>query len=245
MQVSIVIPSYNDAPRLEQALASVQAQSFTDWEAIIVDDGSQDQRAIIAAVTGFDDARMRLYLSTYNRGPARGRNIGVRLARGRYIAFLDGDDLWEQDKLAMQLAFTQVGSYALTCTSYRNLDEETGATSVRRPSARITYDDLLGHNCIGCSTVMLDRSVLGRSYFPDIRMRQDFAHWLQILRAGYHVAGMADVLTVRRVYQGSLSAQKARAAWYTWRMYRDVIGLSLPNAARHFVRYAWQGARRS
>lgn len=245
MQVSVIIPSYNDAPRLAQALASVQAQTLTDWEVIVIDDASRDQAAIQAVVAACDDPRIRLCLSTRNRGAGRSRNLGIRLAQARYIAFLDCDDLWEPDKLSAQLAFMRTGAFDLTCTAYRNLDEAAGHTSVRRPPPRIVYDDLLGHNVIGCSTVMLDRSALGRSYFPDIRMRQDFAHWLLILRAGHIGAGMTDVLTIRRTYRGSLSAHKPRAAWYTWRMYRDVIGLDLLPAARHFARYAWRGLRSS
>lgn len=241
MQVSVVIPSYNDAPRLAQALASVQAQTFTDWEAIIIDDGSRDQHAIAQVVADCEDRRIRLCLSARNRGAARSRNIGVRLARGGYIAFLDCDDLWEPGKLAAQLAFMVRGRHVLCCTAYRNLDEDSGQTSLRTPPPLITYDALLGHNSIGCSTVMLDRKALGRSYFPDIRMRQDFAHWLLILRAGHKAAGMPDVLTIRRTYQGSLSANKRRAAWYTWRMYRDVIELDPLTAARHFARYAIRG----
>lgn len=237
MQVSVVIPCYNDARRLAQALASVQAQTCTDWEAIVIDDGSRDPAAVAQVVNDCADPRIRLCLSARNRGAARSRNIGVRLARGRYIAFLDCDDLWDQDKLETQLAFMQAGDHVFSCTAYRNLDEDSGRTSVRTPPDLITYEALLGHNSIGCSTVMLDRKALGRTYFPNIRMRQDFAHWLMVLHAGNVVAGMPEVLTIRRIYQGSLSANKLRAVWYTWRMYRDVIGLPLLSSFVAFGRY--------
>lgn len=239
MSVSVVIPSYNDAPRLAQALASVRAQSFDDWEAIVVDDGSnpQTQSAIRALASELDDPRIRFVLSRRNRGPARNRNIGIRLARHRFVAFLDCDDLWQPEKLSQQLKAMVGSGAALSCTAYRNLDEESGAQSLRCPPAEIRYEDLLGHNSIGCSTVIMDRDLLGRSYFPDIRMRQDFAHWLRILRAGQRAIGLPEALTTRRIYAGSLSAGKPRAAWYTWRMYRDVMGFGPLTAARYFWRY--------
>lgn len=243
MTVSVIIPSYNDPRRLADALASVQAQTLQDWEAVVIDDGSQDQNAIVAAVRACNDPRIQLGLSKRNRGAGRSRNIGIRLARNRFLAFLDCDDLWKPDKLSLQIAHLRTTGAALSCTAYSNLHEKTGESHIRRPPAEISYDDLLGHNVIGCSTVMLDRDKLGRSYFPDIRMRQDFAHWLQVLRSGHKVMGLDEVLTIRRVYPGSLSGNKARAVWNTWRMYRDVMGLGPGQALAPFTRYLWYGFR--
>lgn len=237
MSVSVIIPNYNNARRLGEAIASVEAQTVSDWDMIVIDDGSRDAQAVEKVVKGFADPRIRLCMSRRNRGPARSRNIGIHLARGDYVAFLDCDDLWAPDKLARQLDVMRETGAAMSCTAYRNLDEQRGKTSVRRPLARVTFDALVGNNCIGCSTVMMNRAVLGRSYFPNIRLRQDFAHWLTILRSGHVVIGLPEVLTTRRIYKGSLSANKLRAVWYTWRMYRETMGFSRSQSLRHFTAY--------
>lgn len=241
MRVTVIIPNYNNARRLGEAIASVRAQTLTTWDIIVIDDGSRDAQAVEQVVAAFCDPRIRLYIARRNRGAARSRNIGIRLARGDFIAFLDCDDLWAPEKLEQQLDVMRKTGAAMSCTSYRNVDEETGKAFERSPMALVTYDGLLGDNCIGCSTVMVKRSVLGRSYFPNIRMRQDFAHWLKILQAGHEVIGLQEILTTRRTYKGSLSANKLRAVSYTWRMYREIMGFSRPQALRHFTSYLRRG----
>lgn len=242
----MVIPTYNDPRRVLQAIDSVRAQTVSHWEAMVIDDGSnpEAQQEIAAAITARADPRIKLFLSRKNRGPARARNLCIRLARARFIAFLDADDLWLPDKLAQQLAVMSQSAAAMSCTAYRNLDERTGASSLRVPPATITYAQLIRHNTIGCSTVVLDTAQLGKTYFPDIRMRQDFAHWLRLLRRPLEVVGLAAPLTTRRTYAGSLSANKLRAAYFTWRMYRDVEGLARLPTLQHFLHYMGAGVLR-
>lgn len=242
--VTVVIPTYRDSVRILDALQSVIAQTRGDWEAVVVDDGSPEdvQAQIATGVAGLGEGRIRLVMSRKNRGPARARNLGMRLARGRFVAFLDADDLWHPDKLAVQLA--AMPGAALSCTTYENADEETGARSERVPPARLTYEGTLRANAIGCSTVILDRAVLGRSYFPDIRMRQDFAHWLKILRAGHVVIGLPEALTTRRIHPGGLSANKLRAVRYTWLMLRRIEGLSALHAGYIMVYQVFGGLLR-
>jgi teichuronic acid biosynthesis glycosyltransferase TuaG len=241
MHVTVIIPSYNNARRLGEAIASVRAQTVSAWDMVVIDDGSRDAQAAEQVVAAHSDPRIRICLSRRNRGAARARNIGIRLAQGDFIAFLDCDDLWAPDKLERQLDVMRKTGAAMSCTAYRNVDEETGKVSVRSPMAWVTYDGLLGNNCIGCSTVMVNRAALGRSYFPNIRMRQDFAHWLKVLQSGHAIIGLPEVLTTRRTYKGSLSANKLRAVWYTWRMYREIMGFSRPQALRYFTSYLRRG----
>lgn len=241
--ISIIMPSYNAPQITAEAVISVRTQDHTKWELIIIDDGSTPDNQVIlnALISAFEDTRIRLVLSKKNRGPARARNLGVRLAQGRYVAFLDADDLWLPTKLSVQLSALQQTGVALSCTAYENISVTTNQSSYRTPPEKITYDQLLLKNTIGCSTVMFDRARLGRSYFPDIKMRQDFAHWLKILRQGGYALGLRVPLTQRRQFVGSLSANKVRAAWYTWRMYRDIEGFDLWQAARCFSAYTWTG----
>lgn len=245
--ISVVVPTWRDQVHVIEAIASIRAQTRTDWEAIVIDDGSDRgvQAALTAHVAGLNDPRIRLVLSARNRGPARNRNLGIRLARGRYLAFLDGDDLWLPEKLTVQLAALQDSAALLCCTAYENFDAQSGATTVRVPPARITHAGLLPGNTIGCSTVLIDRTRVPRPRFPDIPMRQDFALWLKILRDGGFALGLDRALTRRRIHGASLSANKWRAARYTWRMYRDVEGLGPLAAARVFARYALAGVGRA
>ncbi len=242
-RVSVVIPTYQDPDRALEAVASVLAQDLADWEVILVDDGSvkRDQVRVAEGLAQLGDARLRYVPSQRNRGPARARNLGIRLAHGRYLAFLDADDLWHPTKLSHQLSAMQNARAAISCTAYENVTIATGERRMRIPPAQISYAQLLRQNSMGCSTVMLDRQIIGRSYFPDIRMRQDFAHWLRILRSGHQALGLPDALTERRLFAHSLSSNKIRAAWYTWRMYRDIEKFGVWRAGRCFGAYALGG----
>ncbi|MEL6682520.1 MAG: glycosyltransferase family 2 protein [Pseudomonadota bacterium] len=239
-QVSVVIPTYCDPQHTLEAIASVRAQDMADWEAIIVDDGSDaaSRSNLSAKISALCDPRLRYVPSSRNRGPARARNLGIRLARGRFLAFLDADDLWHPEKLRLQRSAMQEVGLGLSCTAYENVDLQTGHRTVRVPPSRITYNRLLYRNTIGCSTVMIDRMRIPRSYFPEIDMRQDFAHWLAILKHGEMALGLTTPLTQRRQFPTSLSANKHQAARYTWRMYRDIEGFGYLRAGWYFMGYA-------
>jgi teichuronic acid biosynthesis glycosyltransferase TuaG len=241
--ISVVIPTYRDGERLLQAIDSVVAQEFQDWEAIILDDGSphDSQEMVAGAVAALRDDRLRYVRGGRNRGVARARNLGIRLSRGQFIAFLDADDLWLPKKLGLQLAEMQRHGRQLSCTGYKNTAQDRTHVSVRTPPAQIGYADLLNQNTIGCSTVMMNAARFGKSYFPDIPMRQDFAHWLKVLRNGDVALGLPEILTERRVFDGSLSSNKLRAARHTWQVYRDIEGLSLWKSVGHFTTYAFNG----
>lgn len=245
-KISVVVPTYNQVDILCEAVASIRAQTFEDWQMVVVDDGSAVaiQNDLRRRIADLSDPRITVVCSTKNRGPARTRNLGIRLSQARYLAFIDADDLWEPDKLARQYQDMHHRKLALSCTGYKNLNVKTGAYKLVEPSQALAYASLLKHNTIGCSTVMLDRAQLGTSYFPDIPMRQDFAHWLNLLKRDIKAEGLRDPLTVRRLYSNSLSANKARAAYYTWKMYRDVEELSFFKTAWVFAHYAASGVLR-
>lgn len=238
--VSVIIPTYKDPVRVIEAIESVRAQGIDDLEIIVVDDGSgtEVQTQIAQNFAALEDKRIRPVLSGKNRGPGRSRNIGIRLARGRYLAFLDSDDLWRADKLTKQLAAMISSDAVLSCTGYENLVEATGQVSSRIPPAEIRYKTMMNGNPIGCSTVILDRKKVGRSYFPDIAMCEDYAHWLALLRQGHSAIGLAEPLTTRRIVSNSLSANKLRSARHTWRVFRDEEKMSLIKSLRCFIGYS-------
>lgn len=243
-KVSVIMPVYNGAGFVAEALASVQAQSLADWEVIAVDDGSSDGSAEILAGLAAKEPRLRLLSCDGNLGPAQARNLGLDAARGRFVAFLDADDLWHREKLERQLVWMQAHATPFSFTAYQRCSLETGQIEGVGVPDTVSYRQLLATNVIGCSTVMLDRASLGEMRMPDLRLRQDYAFWLDILRKHGPAQGIPFALTTYRQHKGQASGDKRQAGRATWAMYRDHLGLPLPSAVRAFTNYALRGTLR-
>ncbi len=221
--VSIIMPVYNSEMTLEQAVASVLAQSFEAWELLLIDDGSQDGSAEICSRLAKLDERVRFLRQSGNTGAAAARNAGLAAARGRFIAFLDADDCWLEDKLQLQLTFMQETD---TVFSYSGFWRACGTArhQVHVPE-RVTRRELLRGNVIGCLTVIFDKDHFGGLQMPLLRMRQDFAFWLLLLEKCDEARGLDKPLAVYRVHPHSLTAGRGRAMRATWNMYRTHLGL--------------------
>ena len=243
-KVSVIMPVYNGARFVAEAVASVQAQSLADWELIAVDDGSSDGSAEILAGLAAGEPRLRLMSCGGNRGAAHARNLGLDAARGQFVAFLDADDLWHREKLERQLIWMQAHAAAFSFTAYQRCTLESGQTEGVGVPDTVSYRQLLVTNVIGCSTVMLDRQTLGEMRMPDLRLRQDYALWLEILRKHGPARGIPFTLTTYRQHKGQASGDKRRAARATWAMYRGHLGLPLPAAIWAFANYALRGTLR-
>lgn len=242
--VSIITPAYNSSKFIQETIDSIQSQTFSDWEHIIVDDCSQDETVEI--VQKQKDSRIRLITLPQNAGAAVARNTGLRIAQGRYIAFLDSDDLWVPHKLETQLNFMRKKDVAFSFSKYRVVREDgldTGMVVDVPPT--IDYKSLLKNTVIGCLTVMLDTHKLGSLQMPNIRSRQDTALWLSILKDGYMAHGIQEELSLYRKVEGSLSSNKLKAAKQTWKLYRDIERLNLPYSLWCFVHYAFNGLRKN
>ena len=220
----MVVPAFRAAQTLPQAVASVQAQTRGDWEMIIVEDASGDDTATVAAALAAADPRIRLLVQPVNGGPAPARNRAIAAARGRFIAFLDADDLWLPEKLARQIAFMQQTGTALSYTGYWREAPDGTRRAVRVPP-EVSHARLLRGNVIGCLTAVYDSAQLGRMMMPDIRMNQDYALWLQILRRVPLAQGLPDNLAVYRRHAGSLSWAYLPRLRGTWQMFRRIEGL--------------------
>lgn len=242
--VSVVMPVHNAAAFLEETILSIQSQSLTDWELLAVDDGSEDASAAILARFAIKDPRIKLLSTGGNLGAARARNMAMDAARGRWLAFLDADDLWHPEKLACQSAFMARRRAVLSFTAYLRHDVKTDAREGVGVPAQVGHQALLKTNVIGCSTVMLDRSALGGLRMPNLRMRQDYAFWLEIIKAKGEAHGLPIALTTYRVHGNQVSADKRRAAKATWDMYRSHLGLSFPSGCYVFLHYAFRGVVR-
>lgn len=243
--VSIITPAFNASRTIEQTIQSAQAQTFHDWEMIVVDDCSTDGTCSIVEGYAVSDRRIRLVQQTTNGGPARARNAALKVAAGRFVAFLDSDDCWLPDKLERQLRFMTDNDIALSYTLYRRFKDcpEAAGPLVTLPSV-FTYNDLLKKTGIACLTVVVDRNRTGPVEFSAIR-HEDYALWLRLLKRGFVAHGVMEDLARYRVSRESVSGNKLKSATWVWKIYRDAERLSLPYAAWCFVNYAWNAFKRN
>lgn len=229
MLVSVVMPTYNCGRFIEESVKSVLAQTVTDWELLIVDDCSTDDTHPVLKPYLEKYPNIHYHRMEKNSGPAAARTEAMRRASGKYVAFLDSDDLWTPDKLEKQIAFMEKTGTKFSCTAYRQMDESGRALElVRIPPERTNYDDMLRlSNPIGNSTVMYDQESLGKYQVPHIKKRNDFALWLRILRDTPVCAGMDEELAIYRVRENSVSSNKLSLIKYHWQLYREIEGLPL------------------
>jgi glycosyltransferase involved in cell wall biosynthesis len=233
--VSVVTPAWNAAATLAAAVASVQAQGVADWEMLVVDDGSTDGSAALAAALARGDARIRALALPGHAGVAAARNAGIRAARGRFLAFLDADDLWHPGKLAAQLGHMAREGAPFVFSAYRRVDAAGRPLGTVRVPARVTHGELLKGNVIGCSTAVYDSAHFGKVEMPPLPRRQDFGLWLALLARGGAAHGLPEALVDYRVRPGSLSADKLAAVGATWTLYREVAGLGRARAGYYLA----------
>lgn len=241
--VSIVTPLFDGAAFLGDQIASVQAQQMGNYEHLIVDNMSGDDGPEIARRAARDDPRIRILAQENLPCPAATRNVAIAVARGRYIAFLDCDDMWHPRKLATQVAAMQRSGAAFSWTGYEVIDAAGRPLRRQRVPARAGFAELLDRRLvIGCLTAVYDRAQLGRLPMPVGVMPEDFCLWADILRtcAARHlpVIGLPEALASYRVHAGGASADKRRAAGAYWSACRGHLGLSRPRSAWHFSQYA-------
>jgi hypothetical protein len=228
--VSVVTPVWNAAATLAETVASVRAQSLGDWELLLVDDASTDGSLGLARTLAAEDPRIRVLARERNGGAGAARNDAIRAARGRLVAFLDADDRWYPEKLARQTAFMAAFGHAFVFAGYRRVAADGAPLGVVRPPSRVSRDELLRGNVIGCLTAVYDTGVLGRVEMPDIRRRQDYGLWLRLLRQVAYAHALPETLADYRVSPASLSGGKLGAARATWALYREVEGLGRARA---------------
>ena len=221
--VTVVTPIYNSEDLVADAVLSVMAQTFDDWEMIIVDDASSDQSAARVATFLEMDDRLQLIRSAKNEGSSAARNTAIRHARGRFIAFLDADDFWAPQKLERQLAFMQSNGCYFSYTYYEKVNEvgEPIGEQVMPPN-QVSYSDMLKSNHIGCLTAMYDTGRFGKRSMPAIRKRQDYGLWLELLRTEHYARCLPEVLAYYRVHSGSISYNKTEIIKYNYKLFREV-----------------------
>ena len=246
--ISIVTPVYNAAAFIRQTMEMVRAQEYTDWELILVDDCSKDNscEVIEEYIKEKPDARIRLIKKEKNEGAALTRNRGIKEARGRYIAFLDADDVWLPHKLQTQMEFMNKTECGFVFAAYEFGDEEAvGTGKVVHVPESLTYKKALSRTVIFTTSVLLDTKKIPKEliYMPNVPS-EDSATWWQILRAGYVAKGIDEVLAIYRRPAKSLSSNKLKAIQRIWYLYREVEKLSLFASVVAFAGWAYRATVR-
>lgn len=226
--ISIIVPVYNAARFLPETIECVQKQSYTDWELILVDDCSQDDSPEIAANYAKQDKRVISVRQDVNSGAAKSRNLGISKAQGRYLCFLDADDIWETDKLKEEINFMRNHHAAFVFTGYEFADEAgVPLGKVVHVPLEISYEQALKNTTIFTSTVMIDRTRIPDEdiYMPEIAS-EDTATWWRILRKHGKGLGLDKNLVKYRRTEGTLSSNKLVAIRRIWGLYRRQEKLS-------------------
>lgn len=232
--VSIITPTYNCGKFIAETMETVLAQTYSNWEMIIVDDVSADNTEKIVRQYMEKDSRIKYKKLDENSGAAVARTTAMKMAEGQYMAFLDSDDLWTSNKLEKQLAFMKEHDYTFTCTAYEQIDENSQSLErVIKTIEKTDYNRLLLDCPVGNSTVMYDVSKMGKFEVPNIRKRNDDALWLQMLKKEKYIWGMPDVLMKYRIRTNSISSNKLKVIKYHWILYRDIEHLSVLRSLFH------------
>lgn len=239
--VSIIMPNYNSAPYIVATVKSVLAQTYPNWELLFVDDCSSDNS--VELVRSFQDDRIKILLMNENGGAALARNKAIEEARGRWIAFLDSDDLWMPEKLEKQLTYMQDSGISFSYTDYEVIDENDTPLSTFKPHLDVCrYTDILKHNHIGCLTAIYDSDKLGKVYMPtDAIKREDVACWLRILKGGETAHCLHECLAKYKIHANSVSSNKLQMMKYQWQVYHKIERINVFKSLYYLTCWAING----
>lgn len=245
-KVSIITPCYNGAQYIAETIESVQAQTYRDWEMIIIDDGSSDDsERIVKAFTKTDD-RIRL-ISQENLGSAAARNNGIRNSTGQYIALLDADDLWEPNFLEEQIKFIKDKAAVCVCCSYCCIDSESKPVlHTVKVMPTITVKEMMIMNQIGCLTGLYDSKKYGKIFLREElkSIRDDYAYWLDIVKLEGVAYGNPHVLAKYRVLSNSTTGNKKKLIVKQYKFYREYLNLNPIKSTLNLIRWGVRGLKK-
>lgn len=239
--VSVIMPVYKARGTLCQAVSSVLKQSFQDFELILVDDNCPVNSC--ESVENFvNDSRIILLKNKRNEGVARARNLAIEASKGRYLSFLDADDIWLPNKLEDQLTILEKG-YGLVYSNYIEFDGSGDKHIVKSPK-EISYKDMLKKNHIGNLTGIYDTQRTGKIYQKPIG-HEDYLMWLQILDKVGNAKSTESIVAKYRLGNHSLSSNKITASKWQWKVYREELSLGLLQSTYYLSNYAILSALKS
>lgn len=238
--VSIIMPSYNTAEYIAESIQSVLEQSYTDWELIVVDDCSTDDADEVIKPY-LTDCRIKYYKNEQNSGAAVSRNHALREAKGKWIAFLDSDDLWMPDKLEKQIRYMEMNGYHFSYTNYSEINAEgqRNGVTVTGPK-RVTKTGMFNYCWLGCLTVMYDAETVGLIQIADIKKNNDYAMWLKVCKKADCYLLNEELALYRRGRQGSISTHciKKLIGWH-YKLHKEADGqnslVALFNTGRNLL----------
>jgi len=243
MLVSIITPSYNAEKLIVDTIESVIAQTYIEWEMIVIDDNSTDKSVQIVKKYMKKDSRIQLIELDIQHGPAKARNKGIELAKGRYISFLDSDDTWVPHKLERQLSFMKEYDLSFTYASYFLMNENGKKIGSFVIPKEITYHSMLKTCSVGCLTAIYDTKKIGKQYMQaeNLRKGEDYVLWLNILKRIKSTKGIIEPLAYYRLQTTSLSSNKLNAVKAQWHVYREFEKLNIFKSIYYLVNYAYYG----
>jgi glycosyltransferase involved in cell wall biosynthesis len=241
--VSVITPVFNGVEFLPDTLRSVQNQTLSDWEQILVDDGSTDGSFELIQEAAAVDSRLSLLRTQGRSGPAKARNRALECARGKYVAFLDADDLWLPKKLERCVAWMKCNNHSFISHDYRHLSGDGKKTGpVIAGPARLDLRNLHTRRGAGCLAVVIDRERLPDFRFPTDHhdLNEDFVAWLRLLRKGHIGCRFPEDLGRYRLSETSRNGNRIASAVACWRIYRNESKLPFGRALNWWTQYAWR-----
>lgn len=237
--VSIITPCYNSAGFIKHTINSVIDQSYKNWELIVIDDQSKDDTCKIVEEFVKQDERIKLIPLEKNGGVSNARNTGMAIAKGKYLAFLDSDDIWLKDKLMRQVVYMEEKSLPMSFCAYNRINEEGEIISklIEVPHS-VNYKQLLSHNVIIFSTSLTLASAIGDLKFKKAG-HEDWIFWLDLFKKCEQGYGINEPLALYRIRNNSVSSNKLKVIGFTWKILRESEKLGLLESIYHFTKYAF------
>lgn len=238
--VSIITPLYNSEKFIAETIESVLAQTYENWEMIIVNDCSKDNGAKIVEEYIKKDKRIKLFNNEKNMGVSFTRNRALDLSQGKYIAFLDSDDLWHKEKLKKQISFMENNNLSLTYTSYTKMNEDGSLRGIINVPKKLNYEELLKNCLIGFLTAVYKKEELEDCKFIKSKA-EDYIFWLNMFKKIDFAYGIQESLAFYRVSKNSRSSNKIDIVKFHWKIYREIENLSLIKSIYYYVIYIKRG----
>lgn len=244
-KVSIIIPVHNAEKFIGKTIESVLNQTYKNWEMLIFNDKSKDNSLKIIKKYSEKDERIKVVDSKENVGVVAARNKLIEIATGEFIAFLDADDYWKQNKLEKQIKFMRKNNALISCTEYTRVTEDEKEINDIIIKEIITYEDMLKNNYLGCLTVIYNANKLGKRYFKERKKNEDYVLWLEIVKETKIIFGLKENLAFYRVLNNSRSSNKIKVAKDRWEVYRKIERLSLLKSIYYFLQYVIRALKKT
>lgn len=240
--ISIITPCYNSETTIRQTIESVIAQSYTNWEMLIVDDASEDDSANIIKSYQINDSRIKYFKTQSPSGsPSKPRNIAIDNALGEYIAFLDSDDIWLPNKLEEQLRFLQANEANFIYSNYEKIDYKGKRNNrIIKMPPKTTFWDILETCSIPCLTVLLKHNIISDTRFRNIP-KEDYTFWIEILKKGEVAYNTGEIHALYREQQNSRSSNKLKMIKNQWFVLREVVGVKKIIGFYFMIKYLFYG----